>query len=274
MLIVTHKNPDLDAIASVWLLKRFAKEFSEAQVEFVNAGSTYKDRPADEDNNIVHVDTGLGCFDHHETDERTCAAKKVFDFLAKNKNLSKQKKALDRLIKIVVEDDHFDDCYWPEADNDRYNFFLTGILDGLKKGESFSDSEVVKFGMVCLDGILASLKLKIEAEEAIDDHGFIFTSRWGQALAIESKNDEVLKVAQKQGYILAARKDSGGMVRIKAQPKSKVNLTETYQALKKLDNKATWFLHASKKMLLNGSYRNPDMVPSKLGLAEVIKVLK
>ena len=36
--IITHKSSDLDAISSVWLLKRFYPNWDGAEVEFVNAG--------------------------------------------------------------------------------------------------------------------------------------------------------------------------------------------------------------------------------------------
>ena len=57
-VIVTHMFPDLDAICSVWLLKRFDPDFSEAEVKLIPAGTTYEDKPVDFDPDIVHTDTG------------------------------------------------------------------------------------------------------------------------------------------------------------------------------------------------------------------------
>ena len=274
LLIVTHKNPDIDAIGSIWLLKRFEKGFEEADVKFVNAGDTYQDQEVDSDPNVVHVDTGLGRFDHHQTAERTCAAEKVLDFLKeKYKNLGDQE-ILERLVEVVKQDDHFEECFWPEPLNDRYSFWLAKILDGLKRAGKAKDEDLVELGTRCLDGIFMSLKLKVEAEEEIEKEGEVFQTSWGDSLAVESKNDEVLKVGQKLGYVLVVRKDPDGMVRIKAQPKSDIDLTKAYNKVKELDPKATWFLHASKRMLLNGSYKNPNHIASKLGLEEIIRVLK
>jgi hypothetical protein len=42
--------------------------------------------------------------------------------------------------------------------------------------------------------------------------------------------------------------------------------------VKNLDSQATWFLHASKKMLLNGSYKNPETKVSKLEIEELVKI--
>ena len=36
--IVTHTSPDMDAIASVWLLKKFLGGWDKAEVKFVPAG--------------------------------------------------------------------------------------------------------------------------------------------------------------------------------------------------------------------------------------------
>ena len=64
--IVTHINPDLDAITSIWLLKRFLLDWEKAGYAFVPAGATYKDEPVDSNAEVMHVDTGLGQLDHHQ----------------------------------------------------------------------------------------------------------------------------------------------------------------------------------------------------------------
>lgn len=272
-LIVTHINPDPDAITSVWLLRRFDPAYETAGVAFVPAGTSYENQPADHDPDIVHVDTGHGQFDHHETDGRTCAAKLVLDHLQTKFDYLKNNEILDRLVEIIIGDDHFEDCYWPEPTHDRYNFFFGEILHGLKQNNTVTDHGLVDLGSTCLDGIYTSLKLKIEAEQEIQT-GIEIQTKWGKGLAIESKNDTVLTVAQRMGYVVVVRKDPEGMVRIKAQPHSNVDFTELYETVKARDPEATWFLHASKKMLLNGSYKNPNSVFSKLSLDEIIELLK
>lgn len=88
-IIVTHISPDLDALSSIWLIKKFLKGWGNAHVEFVSAGSTLNNKNPDEDSNIMHVDTGFGAFDHHQTSEFTCAAKKVFLYIKEKENLKK-----------------------------------------------------------------------------------------------------------------------------------------------------------------------------------------
>jgi len=91
------------------------------------------------------------------------------------------------------------------------------------------------------------------------------------------------------GYVLTVRKDPAtGSVRVKARPRRRTNgkfpegvfenvevdLTPVYEKLKKMDPDATWFLHISKRMLLNGSSKNPNMKGSKITLDEVVEVLQ
>lgn len=271
-LIVTHHNPDPDAITSVWLLRRFDQQWSEAGVAFVPAGTTYQNQRVDSDPDITHVDTGKGQFDHHQTDERTCAAKKIYQHLASRFDYIDQDEALARLVEVVVGDDHFDEVTWPNPLADYYNFMFAPILDGLKHNNTLTDQGLIDLGSTCLDGIYTSMKLKIEAEEQINK-GRKFSTKWGKGIAIESKNDETLTVAQKMGYVMVIRKDPGGMVRIKARPDSLVDLTTTYEKIRLADPQATWYLHPSKKMLLNGSYKNNNSIFSKLQIENLISLI-
>ena len=274
-LVATHINPDLDAICAVWLLRSFDKDFENASVVFVPAGETYKNQTVDSNPDIVHVDTGLGKFDHHQiNDESISASQLVFNKLkSKNKDLEKNQ-ALIRLIKVVVETDHFGECLWPKASADYYIFDAIHILNGLKIGGKLDDSGLIEFGAKCLDGIYNSLKLKIEAEEDIQN-GVVFETKWGKGIGSETSNNEFIKEAQKQGFILALQKNpDNDFVRMKARPDSGVDLTPIYDKLKLKDPEASWYLHISKRILLNGSTKNPTVKPSKLGLEEIIEILK
>lgn len=102
-----------------------------------------------------------------------------------------------------------------------------------------------------------------------------FQSPWGKAFGIETANDEVVHLGQKTGFTLVIRRDpKKGYVRIKALPKDDIDLSAVYTTLKKKDPNATWFLHAGRHMILNGSSKNPDMVPTTLTLSELIDTVK
>lgn len=272
--IVTHLTPDVDAVSSVWLLKRFLPGWEEAEVNFVPAGKTLNNEPPDVDPNILHVDTGMGMLDHHQTDEDTCAAKRTMEYIAaKIKNFPDE--ALVRLVDVVNDIDHFREAYFPNPTADFYDFSLVSVMDGWKLIYPDGHQKLVDLGMISLDGIYKTFQNKVWAENELKENGVDFTSPWGKAVGVETVNDEVVRIAQRQGYILAVRKDPHkDYVRIKGLPESQVDLTVCYNTLKKKDKEATWFLHASRKMLLNGSVKNPESKPTKLTLREIIDVLK
>jgi len=82
--IVVHIGPDLDAITSVWLVKKYFPGWEEAALAFVPAGTTLNKLPPDDNPEVVHVDTGFGKFDHHQTDADICAAMLVYAEIKKN----------------------------------------------------------------------------------------------------------------------------------------------------------------------------------------------
>jgi hypothetical protein len=291
-IIVTHNSPDLDAIFSVWVIKRYLPGWQDSKTEYVPAGTRLKSagkEPRSQkledaiekfgENEIIHVDTGLGPLDHHQIpNDNLSAASLSLDFVVLNNETMKEetKQALRRLANVVVDDDHFKDVFWPDPTADYHDFNLTSILDGLKLEKPNDDNFYTSFISVCFDSLLHQFENRIWAEKEIKEVGIEFNCEWGKALGIETINDSIVKLAQLMGYNLVVRKDPRkGYVRIKATPRNpKIDLTNTYEQLKKMDPDATWFLHVSKKMLLNGTTKNPNMVPSKLTLRAIIGVLK
>lgn len=309
-IIVTHASPDVDAITSIWLIKRFLPGWESAEVRFVPAGERLKNSEfirqlADQnselkdpiekigDDEVVHVDTGLGPLDHHETsDDTVSAASRTFDFVKRtinNQQTTNNKdkwQAMKRLVRVVVDIDHFKEIFWGDPTADYHEFSLVSMLDGLKLVKHDQDEYYVTFIMECLDAVLAAFENRLWAEAEIAQSGKAFTTRWGKGMGFETVNDGVLKLAQKQGFVVVVRKDPRkGYVRVKARPsrtqnekrKTKnadVDLTLVCEKLRKMDPDATWFLHVSKKMLLNGSVKNPKMRPTKLRLDDIIEVLE
>ena len=110
--IVTHIGPDLDAITSIWLAKTFLPAWEEASLAFVPAGATLEGKPPDDNPEILHVDTGFGTFDHHQTDADTCAAKLVLEYLLEQNEIKKSlQEPLLRMIEVVKDFDHFREIY-------------------------------------------------------------------------------------------------------------------------------------------------------------------
>ncbi|MFH0864485.1 MAG: hypothetical protein V1858_05370 [Candidatus Gottesmanbacteria bacterium] len=275
MLIVTHFSPDLDAVTSVWLIKRYMPGWEKANVGFVPAGETWNNQPVDTDPDIIHVDTGLGKFDHHGGDEDTCAARLVLDSIKQEAVSRKQEDTLDRLVDVVNIIDHFREVYFPNPTADFYDFGLVGQLEGWKLIYDNEPERIVELSLECLDGVYKQLQNKVWAEKLLKEEGIEFETQWGKGIGIETHNDEVIHTGQKIGYVMVVRKDGKkGYVRIKSLPDQKFDLSDIYIKLKKTDTDATWFLHSSKHMILNGSTKNPKMRPTSLSLREIIDIIR
>lgn len=298
-IVVTHSSPDLDAITSVWIIKKFLPGWETSQVRFVPAGgrlaSSIKYQASGikepiehiEGDEVIHVDTGLGPLDHHQTlSDKVCGASLAWDYVkSQNKDLARDSdknrdkiEAISRMVKVIIDIDHFKEVFRKDALADYHEFDLIGILDGLKIQFPNQDEYYLEFISKSLDAILHQMENRLWAEREIEKNGHKFVTRFGKGIGFESINDTVIKLSQKMGYAVAVRKDPRkGYVRIKAVPAHgdiDVDLTPVYEELKKLDTTATWFLHVSRKMLLNGSTKNPEMRPTKLSLDEIIKVVE
>lgn len=273
--IVSHVSTDLDAVASSWLITRYLPGWKDASFKFVPAGKTLGDKSPDEDPNIAHVDTGRGRFDHHQfASDKLSATKRVYDYLLEKKHLKKSDQdALGRIADFATMIDHFGEVYFPNPTSDLYDFSLYRLIEGLKNiGKR--DEEIMRHVFVELDGVLELLKKKINAEKEIE-RGFVFQNKWGKALAVETQNEETMKMALKQGFrTVVKRNPSTHFIRIKTLPDKDIDLTAVYKEILKVDAKATWFLHAGKHMLLNGSSKSPDAKPSSLTLKKVIEILR
>lgn len=281
-LIVTHHAPDLDAVGAVWMLKRFdTQHFADAQVTFVDPGSQIDPGEAErlgfQMHQVTHVDTGLGEFDHHQTErghQPVCATSLVYDHICQLHPEQKEDKALHYLVQFATEVDHFGEIYWPDAESPRYNFMVHELLKGLESSDPHNDDSLLHFGLQCLDAAYACLRDYYQAKESLQD-GQIFETKAGKALAIESRNDFIIQFAQKNGFVIVIRKDpKNGEIRIKARPDTEIDLKAVYERVLKVDQVGSWYYHPSGKMLLNGSRKKRHQKPSPLTLEEIIQITK
>lgn len=282
-LLVTHASPDLDAIASVWIFKRFLHaDFASAPVLFVPAGQTLPPEQAAQlgvmERDVVHTDTGWGPFDHHQPERaqtRACATSLVYQHLCKIQEDKIQDHALRFIVEYVTQIDHFEDSQWHEAASLRHELLPHGLIDGAKNGSHLGDEELLEFGFTLLNAAYGGLKEELKAEEAIQLKGQNFKLGNFKALAVASSNGAVEKRAQKMGYDIVVRKDEEqGHVRVKVSPKAELDLTPVYERILQEDLIGTWYLHGSKRMLINGSRKNPSQIPSPLSLVQVVQIVK
>ena len=297
-IVVTHSSPDMDAITSVWLIKRFLPDWADAKVEFVPAGQRLKsqefksksqENPIEQygDDDVLHVDTGLGPLDHHQTSsDKVCGATLTWGYVQTHNHEQLQKPerkaAISRIVNFTLQDDHFKQVFWTDPDADYHEMTIISIINGMKLLKPEQDEYLMKFALECLDTLMHNFENRVWAEEEIEKNGIEFKTRWGRGIGFETINDDVIKLSQKMGYTIVVRRDPRkGYARIKARPfdskedpKKNANLTLVYEQLKKIDPQATWFLHVSKKMLLNGTPKNPKMKPTTLSLQQIIQVLE
>lgn len=295
-IIVTHASPDWDAIGSVWVIRRFLPGWQHAKVEFVQPGEA-SDRVRSNpnfltdsvlrigDDEIIHVDTGLGPLDHHQDNDDTIAsASKSWDFVrhhvlgAGEKFSENHEESVSRMMKVLVGYDHFKEVFLPDALSDYHDFSLQGLLDGMKLEKQGDDLFLIDFGTQCLQAMFQRMENKVWTEKEARENGILFETKYGKGIALETTNHVFLKYAQRLGYVIVLRKDPrSGYVAMAARPaenkEKTVDFTLVCEQLRKMDPEATWFLHVSKKLLLNGSTKNPKMKPTKLSLDQIISVI-
>ena len=281
-LIVTHHAPE-DAIGSVWLLKKFdTQHYGDARIAFVNPGSRILESKVEELeidlDDVTHVDTGLGEFDHHQPErasDQICASSLVHEHVIRVHPELEEDQALHVLVKFITEIDHFGEIFWPDAGSYRYGFMIHELIRGNEFNDPHDDDSQLYFGMQCLDYAYATLTQQIKANEIINAKGIPFEIPQGKCLALETRNDDTIKCAQKQGYILVIKKDPKlGNIRIKARPDADINLQALADKITSVDTVGDWFSHASGKMLLNGSIKNKSQKASPLSLQAVMNFTK
>jgi len=272
--IVLHIFPDLDAITSAWLFTRYLPEWEDAEIVFTPQQKNWNNVIPDSNPDILYCDTGYGKFDHHQIKERTCASKRVLDYLLMQDHVSgKDSTPLARIVDYVTDIDNFGEVNYPDPTSDKYEFCLHQLITGLKK-KGMSDLALVQTVFPLLDGVLQLFFYKLKAEGEIAK-GFVFESHYGKSLAMNAGNDEAMRLAQKKGFSLVVMKDPiKKTARIKTLPSPKLDLTPVYDRILKEDIKGTWFLHILKNMLLNGSSRTPDSIPTPLSLQKLIEIIK
>lgn len=269
------------------MLRTFdAQHFASAKLGFVDPGKNITDGEIaelgferDDFDEIVHTDTGLGRFDHHDAErgmqKDVSATSLTYDHCCEVHPELYEDKALQELVKIVTELDHFGECFWPEANHSRYSFQLHEILSGVQRAGLHTDETQLAFGMKCLDGVYKTLEELENAKEQLTK-GIEFETKWGKGIGVETNNDAVIKYAQKAGYAIVIKKDPDEFhARIKGIPIEGLDLTPLAEAVMAKDKIGSWYFHPAKTMLLNGSEKqSKDKAATPLTLNELIAMAK
>lgn len=166
-MIVTHTSPDWDAIAAVWLLKRFGG-LADAPVAFVNTGNP--DRALLDAATAV-VDTGREYdparlrFDHHQMPgveaNGTCAADLVYAHVVDPQRVYRY---LDPLIDLILDGDT-----GRAGANPSRAVGIHALLSA-QKARRLSDEALLDWGMEILDLLAERLKAQAEARASLAQH--------------------------------------------------------------------------------------------------------
>lgn len=262
---VTHHRPHIDDICGVWQFLRFLPEGRGAEVRFVSSKKPDSGLPEE-----IWIGVGRGRFDEHKGDLGESAATLVFKYLrAEQADLAKvDLDALTRLVTWIRDEDTglHDDEYDRE-------FGIMSMLRSHYDRHGRDSSELLRFGLEILDNVYESLKnsarLALDWEKRID-----FESPWGRAVGLVTGSYGADDFAYQKGFMLVVIEDTvRGFRGFRAAAKSNVDLSSAYETLRRVDPKADWYLHHSRKLLLCGSDVAPDSRKSNLSLKDLIRVL-
>lgn len=261
--IVGHLSPDLDCLAAMWILMRFGNA-KDADLFFVPAGRTLDDLPVDSLPDVVHVDTGGGCFDHHHSDDHSLSAAELV-----RRACAPDNEALLRLVDQVTRIDH------AEAYPGRQPVFFTinDLISGYNALYPNRPQHVVQAMLPNLDAWYENEARQIRLERAFARH-LEFNTRWGLGIAMQSDDGGSSRLAYRHGAVLYAYRDRQGHMGIAAQQRSDVDLEGVYHELMRLDAQADWYLHPSHRLLLCGTPKAPPTQRSNLSLDDLVAVLR
>lgn len=272
-IIITHINPHLDEIASVWLLNRFHPGFKKYRLKFVSAAANPDSYSRIKNAMIIGV--GRGKFDEHRGLRKECAATLVYKFL-KNKGYLPKDKILRRAIEKLVYYVYLDDTGQLQK-AEFLEFHIGNVFEPLRKGKGNS-FKIIKLGLELIDLIIENLKELVLVEKAWKSRKE-FKSKFGKSvgitLSVSADNYTMQSYAYQKGFkVLIIVNLKNQFKRIVAPAWSRVNLQPVYNKLIKIEPKTGWFLHHSNKMVICGSSVAPEVKKSKLTFRELIGVVK
>ena len=181
--IITHENPDLDAILSSLLLKLFGEEkfpgVSKAKMEFVSAGVLYKGENAQNllEQGIITVDTGGGQFDTHPDEnnkvDRAKLNRSASDLVAEYLGILS-----DPQWKLIIEYTRIHDSTGVSlisSDQIHHLISIQSILNGLKILYPSDNHKMIEMGSLILTSMAHYFKK--DWDGSIDEMNALLASK-------------------------------------------------------------------------------------------------
>lgn len=202
-MIVTHTAPDLDAIASVWLLRRYGGQ-ALVPVAFVNTGAP---DPAVLAQASAVVDTGReydparNRFDHHQDAALSSAAMLVWTHL--HQGLPRESRYELEIAHEIISLVDAGDRGQPEAGESRrlglHALYAGGRPDG-------DDAGSLAWGCQLLDAAMATAMRRAEGRRLLD-HSIVYQSADGLLVALRNAPREASAAAFERGARIVAFAD-------------------------------------------------------------------
>lgn len=267
--LVTHVIPHLDDIAALWLLVRFDPSATRASLKFVETSPEGVKLGAGE----IGVGIGRGIYDEHKGDKKDSAVSLVWKDLKRKGRTPKGLRgaALAELVDFVRRGDMGE-----YIGKEGPGIAMATTLRALAKlpGESSESATLVGFRLLDAMLVLYEERAKIDAAIA---RGRKFATKWGRGIGIsvEAVPGMVSGRIAELGYAMVVlHYPKNGFLHVRATPGTKVDLSKLAKLVMQEEPEARWYLHHSKKMLLQGDWVAPITTRSKYRVDDIIKLLK
>lgn len=269
--LVTHINPHLDDILAIWLFKKFHRDFRDAKIEFLSAakeGITYEGKPVDSDPDVIHFGIGRGKYDEHKGDLGQCAGSLVWQEI-KSGGLAPQNEIELKAYEELVEWNRLIDT----GQAPQYEFAEFSVQSFLRPldNQPQTSQKAIELGGEILDRILQVLKRKQQAildfEKRVE-----FDTRFGHTVAVSSETVDRAFCKRQGGDLFLIYNPKYSSVQFFTP--GEADLEPIYHKAKKLDPKATWYLHQSHHIIICGSHSAPGSQPTKLTFEQLIELAK
>ena len=265
--LVTHINPHLDDIASIWLFKKFHPDFKDARIEFISASRDLALK--EESNDKIFLGTGGGRFDEHKEGLITCAASLVHEYLKEQKYIPQDEIVREALQRLVEWNKLIDTGKAPDS---QFDEFSVQSFIRCKDSNVENSQKSVNLGIEILNRILTVLKRK--QQSILDwEKRAEFATKFGKSFAVISETVDREFCREQEGDLFLIYNPKYKGVQF-FTPSFEIDLEPVYIKLKSLDPEASWFLHQSHHMVFCGSASAPDSKPTKLSFEQLIEAVK
>ena len=256
--IITHPYPDVDSCTGVWLYCHLRNiPISKVTLSFNREVCIAGD-------DHICIDTGGGIYDHHDSNDYTCAT----NLVALDLGIGD-----DRMLIEIVD-------FALRADNGKLTkddtniFSLVALIDGLNSIFQNDYEKVVRTYCIAMDAYYASGTRKYTSDSILKN-GIRFTTKKGQGIACVSTSSQVAWEAHRRGFAIYVYVDpSTGYSGFTTSPDYDVSFTNLYRAIVKEEPDADWFLHSSKRLLLCGSKKAPTNHLTKMNLEQLVRFVE